>query len=484
MLKVGNKIDRAQLSRLMDASSMFAMNWRDTPQDPNTPAGKELSSNTLWVPGYGGEGGGQWAQNADGTGPIYWSTIGGTSEAEVYPNKAAIAKFGGSPFSGSKSGPLVIQPRVSTTAEVQNMNIRPELQNHPFVSGALIAANDYMTVPYFVEFVGVIPTANGTCPALWILDAKKAWPALEIDILEMMGGQPGSNYRMTTSIHCLDGTWAKKVAPFIKNNVGFADANFTQQVVTYIVDGGSDTSESKATQDITVNFDPAAGPHSYGVLVQADGISVIWDDVCVQNWPLPKFATDPSYPLVNYAIGGSSSWFGTPTKGQVFSPMTINDFGYYRAPATGGALGATGATGSTGSTGGTTGSTGATGGSTGSTGNTGSTGATGTTPPVDPTIAQVMADATTIAQFAGKLMQDVSLLMTSDGISTSGRALLAADCAAVNVLAQAVSKQNGVQVTAMSQNFTTAASARAVMNSNIVNLLAAVTKLLTDLNTQ
>lgn len=218
-----------------------------------------------------------------------WASL--PNEAEVYGNGDAIALLGGSPFSvvGKQ---LVIQPRPITAAEAATLAATPFLTDRTWVSGACVTAPYSQAGGYFSVTARLPKMGPGLWPAFWLLPVSGAWPP-EIDILEAVA--PGGAVRMTTSVHTTDAAW---------------NAAHEQTVV------------------VPVGFDPSAGFHEYGVLVD-DHVTTFFDRVAVRSVPTPAdLVGSPLYLLLDYAIGGVGSWPGPLLTGtKTVPPLVVSDVG-------------------------------------------------------------------------------------------------------------------------------------------------------------
>lgn len=313
MPNIGDPLLLSNAVRLMNGTTLFNQNYRGSLEEGPWI---DLSSTTRWIRGYGGG----YSQFSDGTGAVVGMSL--NQEIEFYPTNTAVSMmpgFADAVTSAGSSGPLTIQPRKLTTAELSFLNTRLELARLRWLSGAAVTFPEGLMAPFYMEVTAQLPTAQGTWPAFWLLPDELDWPALEIDTLEGFNDNDG-NRRITTSVHCTDSTWRAKV-------IAAGGATYVSDEVY---------PHATATQDIPVTFDPAAGFHRYGSLVYNDFIYTVIDGVIVWKWPTPSTVVGRRvFALLNYAIGGQPDFAGTPDGGTtVVPPMIISDFAAYRMPDT------------------------------------------------------------------------------------------------------------------------------------------------------
>jgi hypothetical protein len=289
-VNVGDILNPSGNQLVMDGSSLFLMNW--AAQGSGSGA---LSESSLWKPGLTSA---TWAQNADGTGALYFSKDNPGSEDELYPTLPAIQHFGPSVLIASSAGPkgpLTITPRLLTAAEKAAYCTRQELQSN-WLSFAADTSPDSIKPVCYLEIEAQMPIGpngalQGLWPAWWML-VNGEWPP-EIDCFEMFGaGYPGS-HGMTTSVHTTDPNWTSKLPAGL----------------TYVGQG-------TATQAPPVSFGPTAGMHRYGSLITGDQILTFFDRKCVMAWPMPSDLVGAAvYPIINLAIGTAGSGVGAPPAG-------------------------------------------------------------------------------------------------------------------------------------------------------------------------
>lgn len=310
----GQPLNLTGATQVLNPATLFSRKWAVVPPMNQTApyawGNPGLSLSTPWISGYANI----MATTPAGKQTLAWSTLGG--ELEAYPTATQVAA-GSNPYSGPTTGPLTIQPRLLTASEKASMASNSSLANAQWLSGAGITFPAGLPPPSYFEFTARIPKEQGQWPAFWLLGADDAWPP-EIDIMEGINPSGATVLTMTTSIHTTDTTWTAKLPT----------------TTTYIGTG-------TATQTIATTYDPSAGQHRYGALIYPGFISIFWDGVCVQTWPMPSdLAAKVVYPLFDLAVGASGSWAGTPSAGTAaLSPMVISNVAAYVMPATYGGSG-------------------------------------------------------------------------------------------------------------------------------------------------
>lgn len=255
--------------------------------------------------------------NTNTTGPYpQMSTLPANGEVEIYLNADASADLitaGGAPDPITFSeGSMIIQPRLMTAAELAALkltataNAANNFPNPPpqtWLSGAVCTAPFCMKPPFVLGASVLLPPDNdlpGRWPGIWLLTLPQTWPP-EIDILESVA--PSSILDMTTSLH---------------------DA---------AVSGGSNT-RAWATGVAALKY--LSGVHEFKACVYPDLIATFVDDVCVQTWPTPAdLSAANCYLIINYGIGGASSWPGPLPAGTTkVSPLIVESVTALQMPAT------------------------------------------------------------------------------------------------------------------------------------------------------
>jgi Glycosyl hydrolases family 16 len=302
-IALGSTLDLSAATRTLTAKQLLTLAWRrgNLPYAGGAfPWGDPpLSSLTEWLAGYLDTQ----ASYVPGAPQTNYPALASlTDEAEVYANGDAIATGVGNVFS-IVNGALVIQPRSLLPAEVAAVAATPALTGRTIMSGAFCSAPFCQAGGYFEVEAKLPPLIAGVWPApIWLLPMSGAWPP-EIDGLEALfiNGAP----TLTTSIHTTDAAWG---------------AAGNQQTVT-----------------IPVTFDPTAGLHQYGVLVEADFITTFFDRIAVRSVPTPTdLVNTPLYMICDYAIGGVGSWPGPMAPGTTPGALTISDVSAYTGTITAG----------------------------------------------------------------------------------------------------------------------------------------------------
>jgi hypothetical protein len=298
-IPLGATLNLNAATRTLTASQLMTGAWRrgNPPYTPGAlPYGDPpfSSSGMQWISGYLNT---QASFVVNAPQRNYPAFSGLPNEEEIYANADAIALLGGSPFS-IVNNQLVIQPRPITATETAALNT--SLAGRTWVSGAFVSAPYGQTYGYFSFAAKLPPMMPGLWPAFWLLPTNAQWPP-EIDILEalMISGK----LTMTTSIHTTEAAWG---------------AAGNQQTVT-----------------IPISFDPTTEFHEYGVLVEADYITIFYDRVAVRQVPTPTdIQNQPFYLLCDYGIGGTGSWPGPYTGTASPGPFVISDVAAYSGTIT------------------------------------------------------------------------------------------------------------------------------------------------------
>lgn len=275
-------------------------------------APQAMISAAQWMRGYLS---GSWATykpadaNNFNSGPYpQYCTLPANGEVEVYMNADAAADLivpGGAPDPITLSGgTLVIQPRLMSPSEIAALkataaaNASNGFPNPPvqsWMSGAVCTAPFCMKPPFVLGATVRLPSDNnmsGIWPGIWLLTMPQVWPP-EIDILESVS-PPGVGFEMTSSLH---------------DNA---------------ISGGNKTvawaSGAAAAPFLT-------GAHEFKACVYSDLIAVFVDDICEATFPTPPdLANAQCYLIINYGIGGPSSWPGPlPVGTTKVSPLIIEN---------------------------------------------------------------------------------------------------------------------------------------------------------------
>lgn len=302
-------IDLTSATRVMDGTSLFAMNWRTRLGPAAT-----MTNATRWSPGLNNG----WSTNQDGTGPVYLSAINIGSEDQYYVTYEGLQGLGATFFpvkSDGPAGPLRIHPRLATAAEKAKLDTRADLGTHNWLSAAMTTMPEGLFPPWYMEVEYTLPAGvngnqSGLWPAFWGLDTNGNWPP-EIDSMEQFGGP------ISASLHTTDGSWLAKVR-----------ASFKAQGIALSYSDG-DANSAVASQWITTGAQ-MQGKHRYGSLLNSTGLYHYYDRKCVVAYPLPADmgANSRTFPLINLAIGKPGSGPGAPPAGATdLGELVVNDFG-------------------------------------------------------------------------------------------------------------------------------------------------------------
>lgn len=162
-----------------------------------------------------------------------------------------------------------------------------------YASGLITTKTTFEQVYGYFEMRAELPKGAGFWPAFWLLPADMSWPP-EIDIVEMLGGDPTTYY-------------------------GTVHSNATG-VHTSIGSGGI------AAPDLS------AGYHTFGLSWRADEIRWYLNGKEVFSSPTPPdLVGKPMYLLANLAVGGQNSWPG-PADGYTSGTMHIDYIRAYQFP--------------------------------------------------------------------------------------------------------------------------------------------------------
>ena len=219
-------------------------------------------STQRWLPHYDGGFDAAVGKYLGSTWGIVKRTLSGTGEEEVYVDPS----FGGTGPAPLGLDPFVIRDGVlHITADRIPEAMRPLLYNRKYYSGALTTRASLVQRYGFFEMRARIPAGQGLWPAFWLIPADKKWPP-EIDVLEVVGGQPTL---MVTTTHAPNAT------------------------------GGDEHSACRTPlPDATTKF------HNFGVLWTPERIVWYIDRVPVAQLATPAGVDKPMYMLLNLAIGG------------------------------------------------------------------------------------------------------------------------------------------------------------------------------------
>ena len=189
-------------------------------------------------------------------------TLSGTGEEEIYVDPS----YGGTGPTPLGLNPFLIKDGVlSITANRTPVALQPLLYDRKYYSGALTTRASLVQRFGFFEMRARVPAGQGLWPAFWLIAADKKWPP-EIDVLEVVGGQPTL---MVTTTHSADAA------------------------------GGDVPSGCRTTlADATTKF------HNFGVLWTPERIVYYIDRVPVAQLATPAGVDKPMYMLLNLAIGG------------------------------------------------------------------------------------------------------------------------------------------------------------------------------------
>jgi hypothetical protein len=189
------------------------------------------------------------------------------SQGAMFPNGDLIGITGRSPYS-IKDGKLVISvDRIAT----EMRPFRPENVTAEFMSGQL---NSFPFVQRYGYFEARLKLAagKGLLAGFWLLPASGTWPP-ELGIMQMRGDEVNAYY---PSLHST-------------------------------VDGNQSTeTEMIKTPNLAGDF------HLFGMDWGPTTVGFYFDRKLVFERPTPADAHQPFYMILQLALGGASSWFGTP----------------------------------------------------------------------------------------------------------------------------------------------------------------------------
>jgi Glycosyl hydrolases family 16 len=137
----------------------------------------------------------------------------------------------------------------------------------PYTSGEITTQRSFAQTYGYFEMRAELPAGQGMWPAFWLLPADGSWPP-ELDVMEMLGNNPGTIYTTTHSQVASTAALAIQVA------------------------------------------DTSAGFHSYAVDWEPDRVTFYFDGNAISSLATPADMNKPMYMLVNLAVGGAGSWPG------------------------------------------------------------------------------------------------------------------------------------------------------------------------------
>jgi beta-glucanase (GH16 family) len=147
-----------------------------------------------------------------------------------------------------------------------------------YTSGIITTQYSFAQTYGYFEMRAELPAGKGLWPAFWLLPVDTSWPP-EIDAVEAFGATTTSGEGGVTMIH-----YASHTPP---NNQTCGNWYNTGVNVT-------------------------AGFHTYGVDWEPNGITYYFDGKPYATCPANASANKPFYMLIDLAVGGSTSWPGSP----------------------------------------------------------------------------------------------------------------------------------------------------------------------------
>lgn len=148
----------------------------------------------------------------------------------------------------------------------------PNRRGLPYNSGVITTYKSFSQLYGYFEMRARLPAGPGLWPAFWLLPSNLSWPP-ELDIVEMLGKDPGTLYFSTHT------------------KVSGHDSGHTIPV---------------KVGDVSTSF------HTYGVDWEPDTITWYFDGRAVAHQPTPPDMHKPMFILVNLGIGKEGSWPGAP----------------------------------------------------------------------------------------------------------------------------------------------------------------------------
>lgn len=183
---------------------------------------------------------------------------------------------------------------LTITAAPSDLSLLQDLGDQPYTSGMVNTFHSFSQTYGYFEMRAELPAGQGFWPAFWLLPADGSWPP-EIDVMEMLGHDPGTLY---TTVHSL--------AP------GQTPGNHTM------------------SQGISAVADMSGGYHTYGVDWQPDTLTYYFDGQEIYCTPTPAGLDKPMYMIANLAVGGS--WPGDADASTPFpAQMNIDYMRAYQA---------------------------------------------------------------------------------------------------------------------------------------------------------
>ncbi|MBI3512478.1 MAG: family 16 glycosylhydrolase [Proteobacteria bacterium] len=203
---------------------------------------------------------------------------GGTDRSLAVNHEAQIYVDPG--YAGTGTTPLGLNPFsisngvLSITAAPTPPTLQSTLLNFPYTSGMLTTDGTFAQQYGYFEMRAQAPAGQGLWPCFWLLPQAQGVSG-EIDIMEMLGQQPRTDYRSTHGSVEFRGVYP-------------------------------------ATSDLT------AGYHTYGVDWTAASLTFYLDGTVVGSLATPADLRQPMYVLADLAVGGAGSWPGQPDAGTHF----------------------------------------------------------------------------------------------------------------------------------------------------------------------
>jgi beta-glucanase (GH16 family) len=158
---------------------------------------------------------------------------------------------------------------LTITAAPSDPALRPDLGGQPYTSGMINTSHSFSQTYGYFEMRAELPAGQGMWPAFWLLAQDGSWPP-EIDVMEMLGHEPG---RLYTSVHSLG--------------------------------AGQTAGDHTLAQAATQVADMSDGFHTYGVDWGPDSLAFYFDGREVFRTPTPADLDKPMYMIANLAVGGT-----------------------------------------------------------------------------------------------------------------------------------------------------------------------------------
>jgi beta-glucanase (GH16 family) len=215
--------------------------------------------------------------------PGTWSTEfpwGG----RTLPNNAELEAYMDPAYAGSGPQPLGVNPFwdnngvLTITAAPTSPSVAPYINNMPYTSGLLTSYGSFAQTYGYWEIGAQVPKGDGLLPAFWLLPEDQSYPP-EVDVMEMLGGDPSTVYN---SFHGEDG-----------------------------VDSGRATH----TGDLSTGF------HTFGFDWSPSTMTWYVDGQPTYVLATPAYMDKPMYMLIDLAVGGN--WPGSPDATTPF-PASLN----------------------------------------------------------------------------------------------------------------------------------------------------------------